>query len=453
MPLWTSIDLETALSLPIPAGIAATGVSIDTRTLQQGDVFFAINGEHSDGNTFVDQAFAKGAAAAIVSAPSSHANTILVDDTTTALEKLAQYSRQRFSGTLIALTGSVGKTTAKEMLLHCLSLQQPSFATTGNLKNHFGVPLTLSRLPHDKHYAVIEMGMNHGGEIAPLSFLAQPLIAMITTIAPVHIGNFSNGLQGIANAKAEIFSGLQQNGIAILPLDAPHYDTLRIAAQSHKIITFGTTEQANCQLISADYNAEKVTITARVLEKLHTLTLCEPNQALVHNAVATLATCCALDADVTAAAEALQTYTPFYGRGTIQTVTIKGKNLTFIDETYNASPAATIAAIETLGRRAVTGRRIAVLGDMLELGEYSEALHLSLIPSLEKARIDKVFTAGTVMQKVFLNLPKHQQGIAAPTAETLALVLFDALESGDTVMVKGSAGMKMQTILKTIITS
>lgn len=449
--LWSSADLKTALNTPVIDGIAATGVSIDTRTLQPSDLFVAITGEHSDGNAFIDQAFAKGAAAAIVSAPSSHPHTILTDDTTAALQKLAAFSRQRLSGTLIALTGSVGKTTAKEMLLHCLHRQKPSFATTGNLNNHFGVPLTLSRLPADTDYAIIEMGMNHGGEIAPLSLLAQPHLALITTIAPVHIGNFSDGLEGIANAKAEIFAGLKPDGIAVLPQDAPFFETLARAAGTHKIITFGNTSEANCQLLSTTYTAETVTVRARVADTTHQFVLSTPNVALVHNALATLAVCHAIGADVAAVANALQTYTPLYGRGTVQTVTVSGKTLTMIDETYNASAASVIAALETLGRRTTKGRRIAVLGDMLELGEHSDALHLSLVPTLEKAGIDKVFTAGVAMQKVFAALPTHQQGIAAPTAEILASLLVDALESGDTVMVKGSAGMKMQTILKTII--
>jgi UDP-N-acetylmuramoyl-tripeptide--D-alanyl-D-alanine ligase len=450
-PLWITKDLKAALSLPIPAGIAATGVSIDTRTLQQGDVFVAITGEHSDGNTFVDQAFAKGAAAAIVRARSSHANTILVDDTTEALEKLAQYSRQRFSGILIALTGSVGKTTAKEMLLHCLDKQQPSFATIGNLNNHFGVPLTLSRLPADKYYAIIEMGMNHGGEIAPLSYLAQPHVALITTIAAVHIGNFANGLKGIANAKAEIFAGLKPDGIAVLPLDTPYFETLQRAAQTHQSITFGNTPAADCQLLTTAYTPENVTVTARIAEKTYHFTLTAPSPALVHNALATLAVCHAINADVATAAQALETYTPLYGRGMVQAVSVKGKTLTLIDETYNASPASMNAAIETLRRRAVTGRRIAVLGDMLELGEHRDTSHDALIDVLKNNAIDKVFAVGPAMEKVFIALPKHIQGIHAPTAEMLASCLLDALESRDTVMVKGSAGMKMQTIIKKIL--
>ncbi len=443
--LWTDTDLRQALGVAVPDHLQITGISIDSRMIKTGDLFVALTGEYHDGHAFVDTALQQ-ATAALVSQPSTDPHCIQVADTMQALTRLAQAARARLQGQVIGLTGSVGKTTAKEMLAHVLSRQAETFATYGNLNNHIGVPLTLARMPASSRYAVIEMGMNHAGEMTPLTQISKPHVAMITTIAPVHIGNFSNGLDGIADAKAEILSGLTTDGIAVLPADSPYLPMLQ--QRSPRFVTFGTHDTAMYRLVDHTTTQDGITATLTLAGKPCTLRLSMPHPALLYNALGVLACVDAVGADVARAVHDLASYTPIYGRGKIHTFNIKNGTFKVLDETYNASPQAMAAALATLANLQPFGRRIAVLGDMFELGEHTPALHEALKNPLQAHKIDAVYLAGTAMAGLKATLPNTLPCVHAADAASLLPALLADLQAGDMLMIKGSAGMKMSVILQ-----
>lgn len=457
-PLWSWDALVAAADATAegaPSG-AITGFSIDTRSLLPGEVFVALT-DQRDGHDFVGAAFAAGAAAAIVRedfvAPTGACPLIRVDDTLCALGRIAIAARARLRPTarVIAVTGSAGKTGTKEMLRACLATAGRVHAPEKSFNNHWGVPLTLARMPSDVDFAVIEMGMNHAGEISPLTRMARPHIAVITNVLPVHVGNFSDGEQGVAKAKAEIFEGLEPGGIVVLPRDSRHYSVLDRAAavRGARILTFGTTADAYVAAREIALGDTGSDIVAEIGGTALRYRLGTVGAHIAVNSLAVVATLDALHLSLASCAKPLAGITPPVGRGAR---TAFNAGILLIDESYNANPASMRAAIAVLGAvsRANYPRRIAVLGDMLELGHGAEGYHLGLAEPLAASEADVVFACGPNMRKLYETLPKERRGAWAPDSSALIPHVVDALEAGDVVMVKGSLGSRMAPIVAAI---
>lgn len=448
--LWNSDDLAAALGVAVPPGIAASGVSIDTRTLKPGELFIALPGEKVDGHVFAAAAIEKGAAAVLVSQPVQTTKQIRVADTAEALNQLARYARDRSGARRVAITGSVGKTTTKELLALALSPFGRVHKTGGNLNNHYGLPLTLAHLPSDAHFAVLELGMSAAGELTALSALAQPEIAMVTHVAAAHLA-FFNSVADIAHAKAEIFSGLPEDGIAIYPADNVYTDILADTADEFGVeaLTFaGKDPQADAYLLSVKTHAEGQLVEAMVMGQKLAFHLPVPGAHVAVNCLPVLLAVHELGFDLNIAANALANFSAVRGRGEQQQLNWQGGTLTLIDESYNASPAAMQTTITMLGQHA--GRKIAVLGDMLELGETSPALHAALADDLLRAKVDQLFACGPHMQYLFDTVPTNMQGAWAENSAALAAILPNHLQAGDVVLVKGSAGSQMKKIIETL---
>lgn len=437
----------------------ATGVSIDSRTVKPGDLFIAIKGPSFDGHSFVAQALDRGAAAALVSdvppGVTGDAPLLAVDDTMAAMTDLGRRSRVRTRARVIGVTGSVGKTGTKEALRHVLSAQAPTFATEGSLNNHWGVPLSLARMPADSAYAVFEMGMNHAGELGPLSRLVHPQIAVITTVEPAHMEFFAS-VEAIADAKAEIFEGMGPGGVAVLNRDNPHFARLLAAARTQGLTvkSFGSHEEADARLLSADLGPDDSRVSARIGGAAVDYTIALPGRHWVMNSLAVLLAVKAAGGDVPAAAAAFATLPSVKGRGVRSRVTTPdGAVFTLIDESYNASPAAMEAAFAVLGRLAPTGsgRRVAVLGDMREMGSKADSLHTGLAPALLAAGIDTVYCCGPHMRALFDTLPAAVRGVWAEDSAALAPLAAERAADGDVVLVKGSAGSRMARVVEALI--
>lgn len=433
----------------------ASGVSIDSRTCQPGDLFVSISGDQFDGHDFVASALAAGACAAIVTRTpdnvSDDAPLVQVDDAMDALEALGRAARDRAAASVIGVTGSVGKTGTKEALTLAFGALGETHATQGNLNNHIGVPLSLARLPRDAQFAIIEMGMNHAGEISGLSKLARPDVAIITTIAAVHL-EFFDSVAGIADAKAEIFDGMTKGGIAVLNRDNIYFAILASRAWAHgveRVVGFGAHPEADAQLSACALSGDGSDITARIGDHIVRYQLRVPGRHWVHNSLAVLACVDALDGDLNTAAEALEQLQAPRGRGARIAVQLEDGALTVIDESYNASPASMRAAIAVLASNPTKsgGRRIAILGDMLELGETAPQLHAALARDLETSGIDLVFCAGPNMNALDAALPARMRGAHADESKDLSSAVLDAVHGGDVVMVKGSLGSQMAVIV------
>ena len=458
-PLWTSVEAASATGGRAPDSWNATGVSIDSRSVEAGDLFVALTGPNHDGHDFVQAAFEREAAAAMVSrqpkAQPEGAPLLLVVDTFEGLRTLAGRARARSAAHFVAITGSVGKTGTKEMLARALAGCAATHASAGNLNNHIGVPLSLARLPQDAAYGVFEVGMNHPGEIGPLSRLLRPQTALITTIAAAHTEFFS-GVDAVADAKAEIFEGLEAGGTAVLNRDNAYFDRLTAAARSAgagRIVSFGESGQADARLLAWEPGAAGGTVTAAIdgAELRYEIAYAGRHWAL--NSVAALACVHAAGAAVEQAASALRTLRPGAGRGVRHRIPVEGGFCALIDESYNASPAAVRAAVATLAETALLapgGRRIAVLGDMLELGEAAARWHAELAGDLEAAEIDLVFTAGPLMAHLHRALDPARRGAHAARSDGLADILRAELRAGDVVLVKGSLGSRMGPIVQNI---
>ncbi len=433
--LWEADALAAALGLA--RGYAVSGVSIDTRTLRAGDLFVALQGER-DGHDFVAQAFAKGAAAALVTREMP-GNVLVVEDTLAALGRLGAAARTRTRAKIVAVTGSVGKTTAKEMLRCVLGAFGSVHAAEASFNNHIGVPLTLARMPRDADYAVFEIGMNHPGEIAPLAQLVRPDVALITCIDRAHLGLMGSE-EAIAAEKAAVFSGLVPDGAAVLPEDTRFLALVRDAVPpGAREILFGDASLLNMQA-----DAEGSEISARVDGVGVKFRLAAPGRHMAMNALAVLSAASALGLDVARAAAALEGFTPFAGRGARRRLRVSGGEVLLLDESYNASGASMRAALAVLALQ--PGRHVAVLGDMLELGEYAKAEHVSLLPDVTAAA-DLVFACGAWSRHLFIALPPEQQGAYAPDALGLAPLVRDALQGGDVLLVKGSYGSRMRDVI------
>jgi UDP-N-acetylmuramoyl-tripeptide--D-alanyl-D-alanine ligase len=443
--LWSAADLIEATGGKLGAPFAAAGVSIDTRTLQPGDLFIALRGEAGDGHDHVAAAIAKGAAGAMVHRPvPSDGPLLAVDDTLSALARLGAFARARFAGRLIAVTGSVGKTTTKEMLRTALAMQGVTHAAVASYNNHWGLPLTLARLPRDAAFCVAEIGMNHAGEIAPLARLARPHVAVVTAIAPAHIGHLGS-LSAIAAEKASICQGLEPGGIAVLPADSPTLPLLREAARGARVVTFGAAADADARLLEAVPDADGSDVQAVLHGQAVRFRLPAPGRHMAMNALAALAGAVTLGAELNAAAAALAGFAPMAGRGARTRLALAGGSVLLLDESYNANPASVRAALQVL-RLQPAARRIAVLGDMLELGDAGPALHAGLGPDVLDAA-DLVFACGPLMRGLFDALPAARHGAYAEDAATLAPLVAAALRPGDAVLVKGSLGIRMRRIV------
>ncbi|NWG71769.1 MAG: UDP-N-acetylmuramoyl-tripeptide--D-alanyl-D-alanine ligase [Parvularculaceae bacterium] len=437
---------------------AASGVSIDTRTLSGGDIFVALK-DARDGHDFVRSAFERGASAALVSrAPDDTpdgAPLLVVGDTLEGLRALARAARRRNFGKRIGVTGSAGKTSVKEMLRTALSASGSVHAADKSFNNHWGVPLTMARLPMGADFAVIEIGMNHAGEITPLTRLVQPHAAIVTTVAAAHLEFFGTTAK-IAEAKAEIFLGVEQEGAAILPIDNEHFGLLRKRAEEagvRRFLTFGQHKDADLRLVDYALKGDAGAIKATILGRPVSYALGAPGLHQAVNSLAVLAAVLAIDAPLDPAIAALARHLPAEGRGARREIALAGGGkATLIDESYNANPASMAAALALLGaaKPRGKGRRIAVLGDMLELGPEGPTLHASLAPALSAARVDRLFVAGTLMARLFDAAPAGMRAAAAPDAAGLVAAVLGELEDGDIVVVKGSNGSKVSLVARAL---
>jgi len=452
-PLWTSAALIEASHGQTYGDLSAvSGVSIDTRTLQTGDLFVALEGEARDGHEFVRLAFEKGAGAALVlthhAAELSEAGPLLaVPDVLEGLRQIGRAARARSSAKIAAVTGSVGKTGTKEALRSVLSTQAETHASVASYNNHFGVPLTLARMPQCVQFGVFEIGMNHAGEIEPLSDMVKPHVALITTVEAVHLEFFAS-VEAIADAKAEIFSGLLEGGTAVINRDNPHFDRLHAAAHASpagRIVSFGAHEKADIRLTDITLFPDSSEVTVEVFGRPLFYKLGSPGRHIALNSLGILGVVDALGADVEAAARGLASVTPPAGRGARVQLGSKGHEITLLDESYNANPAAVRAALSILSATPVGigGRRIAVLGDMRELGEQSTVLHAGLAPEMTNNNVDLLFACGPFMKALWDDVPASLRGAYAPDSSSLELALLEAVRSGDTVMIKGSLGSRM----------
>jgi UDP-N-acetylmuramoyl-tripeptide--D-alanyl-D-alanine ligase len=442
---------------PLPAQIG--GISIDTRTIAAGEAFFAIQGENRDGHDFVAAALKAGAGLAVVAADKratipNDAPLLVVPDVLDALRDLACAARARLTGKVVGVTGSVGKTSTKEALQLALSRDGETHASVASYNNHWGVPLSLARCPQSMRFAVFEMGMNHAGEIEPLSRLARPHVAIITAIEPVHL-EFFPSIEAIADAKAEIFLGLEPDGIAVINRDSPQFPRLQQRANEAgvgRIVSFGEHAQADARLIKYSLLPECSTVEASILGTPVTYKLGAPGRHLVLNSLAVLATAALVSADLAVAALALAELKPAIGRGSRLTLDLPSGAALLIDESYNANPASMRAAIALLGQAPIgpRGRRIAVLGDMLELGPQAIDLHRGLAEPILANTVDLVFCAGEKMRARWEALPSERRGGYAENSAALEPEVLSAIRAGDAVMVKGSLGSKTGLIVKAL---
>jgi len=450
--LWTESELAGVLGPPTARLVdAVNGVSIDSRTLRAGDLFFAIKGETHDGHDHVAAAFEAGAAAAVVAREHAHSllsfgPTFAVDDTLKGMERLAAAARARTRARIVAVTGSVGKTSVKEMLRVMLASCGATHASAASYNNQWGAPLTLARLARDADYAVVEIGMNHAGEITPIVGLARPHAAIVTTIAPVHI-EYLGSIEAIADAKAEIFSGVEPGGTAVLNRDAPQFERLKRAAKARGLIlvTFGASEGCDARLVEFSADDRGGRVGARILKRDIAFDLGAPGRHMAENAVGALLVAHALGADVRACAAALAEFSPQKGRGERFSIPTPGGSAMIIDESYNANPASMRAALALLGaaKPGLKGRRIAVIGDMLELGPKGAEMHAALAADLAANRVDLLFGAGPLTRALFDAAPPSMRGAWAERAAELVEEVARELRDGDVIMVKGSNGSRM----------
>ena len=438
--LWTSQELAAATGGTASAPFEVTGVTFDSREVEPGFLFIAMPGTVHDGHKFVDSAFAAGAAAAVVSEPVGHPH-ILVDDTFAALQALGRASRERSKATIFGVTGSVGKTSTKEAIYAALERIAPRRAhrSVKSYNNHTGVPLSLARMPRETEYAVFEMGMNNKGEIAALTRQVRPHAAIVTAIAPAHIENLGSE-ESIANAKAEIFEGLEPDGIAIVPNDTPQRDRLVRAARrrADRIITFGSGDADVHAIHAVSSEGGGSLISAALLERELTFTISQPGEHWVSNALAVLAAIEAVGADVAVAALALADMGGLKGRGARHVIELAGGEALLIDESYNANPASMAATLKSLGAERDVARRIAVLGPMRELGTHSAQLHAGLAPAVLDAHVDELILIGEEMRPLAeLVVGKISLDLVGSVDEAIAGLLAK-LHPGDAVLVKAS---------------
>ena len=465
-PLWT-VDAMAAAMRAARAGAlqaAIGGISIDSRSIAPGEAFFAIKGDTHDGHGFVAAALQNGAGLAVVAeakeselrgAVPADAPLLVVPDVLAALADLAAAARARSQGKVIAVTGSVGKTSTKEALRLALGRDGETHASVASFNNHWGVPLSLARLPQGARYGVFEIGMNHAGEITPLTKLVRPDVAIITTVAPVHLEYFKS-VDAIADAKAEIFLGVVPGGAAVINRDIAQFARLKRSAAKAgvaRIVAFGEHKGADARLIRYALQPEASTVEADILGHRVAYKIGAPGKHLVLNSLAVLAAAQLAGADLALVALALAEQAPAAGRGTRIALAVPGGNALLIDESYNANPVSMRAALALLAQAPIgaRGRRIAVLGDMLELGAMGAALHRELAEAVREHGIDLVFCAGPLMEALWQALPAARRGGYAKDSAALEGDVLAAVRGGDAIMVKGSFGSRMAPIVKALV--
>jgi len=430
--LWTHTDAAAATGGQAVGEWAVNGLSIDTRSLAEGQLFVPLK-DIRNGHDFIPLAYEKGAAAVISEHDIKHVPALIVPDSLKALEDLAIAARKRSAAKRIAVTGSVGKTSVKEMIAAICRADGNTHASIKSFNNHWGVPLTLAGMAKDTQYGVFEMGMNHAGELADLTKIVRPDIAVITKIAPAHLAHFKS-VEEIAYAKAEILEGLTKDGTAILPRDSEFYTIL--AQRMGRVLTFGWHAKADACIIETNLTSTGSRSIIRIANQYFEVELPLPGKHWVENAACALLTTYQAGIKVEKSIKILKNMNKIRGRGEIHTLSIGGKNLNLIDESYNANPESMAASIAVLGLS--TGRKIAVLGDMLELGDKEASLHAQLLAPLRSAKIDQVITCGKHMKNLHNVLPDSMNAGWFEGHEKCLDGLLLQVQDGDTIMVKGS---------------
>ncbi len=455
--LWTIDELVKATGGKLVGKVdkAVNGVSIDSRSVGEGDVFIAIRGDRLDGHDYVVRALESGAGLAVVSrtddAMMAAGPLLVVADPLVAMQDMGKAARARSKARIIAVTGSVGKTSTKDALALALGASGKVHAAVASFNNHWGVPLTLSRMHSDCDYAVFEIGMNHPGEITPLVKMVRPHVAIITTIAEVHLGHFSS-LQDIAMAKAEIFDGLEAGGTAILPADSDYFELLSRKASGFEIVGFGKSEKADVRLIKAVLKENSSCVTAEITGEKIYYKLGAPGAHVVANSLAVIAGVKYLGANLAKGLLQLAEIAAPKGRGARFILQVPRGEILLIDESYNANPVSMRAALALLkdAEPGPGGRRIAVLGDMLELGDKSAQLHGELASAVDASGADRVFACGPMMQSMWKQLAVFRRAVIGKKSDELTESLLDELHAGDVVMIKGSLGSAMGPLVEAI---
>ena len=460
-PLWTSAAMMAAMRAKANGVLpeAITGLSIDSRTIAPGEAYFAIKGDVHDGHAFVAAALKAGAALAVVEATqrdklAADAPLLIVDDVLAGLVDLAHAARARLGGQVIAVTGSVGKTSTKEALRHVLRAQGETHASAASFNNHWGVPLSLARCPASVRFGVFEIGMNHANEIDALVRMVRPHVAIITTVEPVHLEFFA-GIEAIADAKAEIFEGVVSGGAVVLNRDNSQFARLQRRAKKlgvSRIVSFGADKKSEARLLDVSLHAACSAVHADILGHEVTYKLGMPGRHMAMNSLAVLAAASLAGADLALAALSLSQLEPAAGRGVRRALEVGIGEATLIDESYNANPASMAAALNVLGQAVIgpQGRRIAVLGDMLELGPTSADLHRSLNEAIKANHIDLVYCCGPLMRNLWDALSAGKRGGYADSAASLEAQAVGAIRAGDAIMIKGSLGSKMKMIVQAL---
>jgi UDP-N-acetylmuramoyl-tripeptide--D-alanyl-D-alanine ligase len=454
MNLWTGIELNQIFNANVPQDLSITGISIDTRTIKSGDLFVALKGEGRDGHDFLDKAAEAGAVAALVSCvnPNLSLPQILVNDTLNALTLLGEKARTRTKARVIAITGSVGKTSTKEVLAQVLSAFGRVSYAHASYNNHWGVPLSLARMDRHADFAIFEIGMNNPGEIAPLAQLVKPEIAIITTIAPAHIGHMGS-LQAIAEEKSDIFLGLLPGGQAIIPHDTSYKDLLIHKAQSHgagKVTTVGKSMGADYRLLSCQSQPshQGSFIEIEVREQTYPCS----GEHLAHIALTVCAVAEGLNLDLDKVVETLPRVQPIKGRGYHHQIIYKGMDIHLVDDAYNANVTSMLAGLKVLTTLKTQGRRIAVIGEMLELGDFAYDHHREIFQFMVDESIDLVFaTGGKAVEMCFQELPIAKQGGYARTAQELIPMVLKELCLHDILYVKGSKGSRVSLVVDALL--
>ncbi len=453
-PLWSASEAAAATGGALQGGTdwAASGVAIDSRALARGDIFVALT-DKRDGHDFVPAAFEAGASAALVSRPLGAGPELVVDDVMQGLRDLGAAARDRSAARRVAVTGSVGKTGVKEALRTVFSAAGKAHASEKSFNNHWGAPLTLARMPRDTERAVFELGMNHAGELTELSAQVRPHVAAVTKIAPAHMAFFSS-LKDIAEAKAEIFTGLAPGGAAVIPAETPHAELLAIRAgqSGARVFTFGPCPGADACIVSYACNDNGGAGEIDLFGTRAKFSVAAPGAHWADNAACVLACAHLAGVPLDTALDALAGFAPPQGRGAAMPVSVGSADIVLLDDAYNANPASMAAALAALGARRPEGkgRRIAVLGEMLELGEGARDFHAALASDVDRAAVDLVIVAGELMEALWSALPDQKRAARVSGSEEAIAALKDTVRSGDVVLVKGSNASGMGRVAEAL---
>ena len=451
--LWTSDEIAQAVDGTAHGSFEAAGVAFDSREIGPGDLFIALKGEATDGHLFLDRAYAAGAAGAIISIETDRPS-VRVTDTIAALNDLGRASRARSGARICGVTGSVGKTGTKEALYAALERAAPGQAhrSVKSYNNHTGVPLSLARMPREARFGVFEMGMNHAGELAALTRLVRPHVAIVTAIASAH-REFFDSEEAIADAKGEIFQGLEEGGTALVPFDSPHRDRLLAAARpfAARVLTFGLSDGADiCARDVVPSPAGGSLVTASLPDAELTFTISQPGEHWVSNAMAVLGAVQALGGDLAAAGLALADMAGLKGRGERHRVALATGEALLIDESYNANPSSMRATLRTLGAEKIAGRRIAVLGAMKELGETSDAFHAGLAEPIEAACVEYAILVGQEMEPLAKALGQKVNMTHVPDVAAATQAVREQVRPGDAILVKGSNSIGLAALVEAL---